>query len=94
MEALRDEAERLHLYRELAYERAVYDRRDEWKVYSSSEEPQRVLRPSVRWRRAAYVKVKGLCDRHGIKFATCKEGLYDCHTADDCRGIHLLDREK
>lgn len=92
VESLRDEAERLSFYRDLAYDRAMYDRRDEWEPYSSTEEP-RVLRPSEQWRRSIYLRVRELCDKYGIKFATCKEGLYDYHTADDCCGIYLLNRE-
>lgn len=94
VESLRDELARSYLYRELAYEKEVYDHQDEWEHYSSPEEPSRILRPSIRWRRAAYLRVKELCDRFGIKFVTCKEGLYDYHTAENCCGMHLLDKEK
>lgn len=94
VESLRDEPTRLSLYRELAYEKVIYDNQDEWESYSSSEEPLAILRPSIRWRRSTYLRVKELCDRFGIKFATCKEGLYDYHTAENCCGMHLLNEEK
>ncbi len=29
-------------------------------------------------------------EKHGIAFATCKEGLFDFHTASDCCGAYLL----
>lgn len=94
VESLREEASRLSLYRGLAHDGSIYDRRDEWEQYSSTEGPRGILRPSARWRVAAYSKIKELCDKRGIKFATCKEGLYEYHTAEDCCGMYLLDKEK
>jgi len=93
VESLRDEAERLGFYRGLAYDQTIYEHMNEWEPYSSAEEP-RVLRPSEQWRRSVYLRVKKFCDKYGIKFATCKEGLYDYHTADDCCGMYMLNGEK
>lgn len=94
VESLRDEPARLHLYRELAYEKAMYDSQDIWERYSSCGEPPKVVRPSAQWRREVYLRVKELCDKYEIKFATCKEGMYDYHTAEDCCGMYLLNKEK
>ena len=37
-----------------------------------------------------YVKLASELGRRGIRFASCKEGLFSLHTAPDCCGFYLL----
>lgn len=37
-----------------------------------------------------YLALSRELKRHGVTFATCKEGLFNFHTSDDCCGAHLL----
>lgn len=95
VEALRDEVSNWQLYQSIAYDGSIYQRESLWAPYSPSvETPSRVLRPSLSWRREAYVKVRDICVRFNIEFSTCKEGFYDYHTAKNCCGMHFMDRGK
>ncbi|MEM2026353.1 MAG: radical SAM protein [Candidatus Bathyarchaeia archaeon] len=91
VEALRDEVENMRIYRELAYEKSIYDNLSSWILYSPSiEAPSKILRPSVEWRLKAYMRTKSLCEKYNIEFSTCKEGFYNYHTAKNCCGMHYL----
>ncbi|MEM2539491.1 MAG: hypothetical protein QXN85_03405 [Candidatus Bathyarchaeia archaeon] len=91
VEALRDEVENMRIYRELAYEKSIYDNLSSWILYSPSiEAPSKILRPSVEWRLKAYIRTKSLCEKYNIEFSTCKEGFYNYHTAKNCCGMHYL----
>ena len=52
------------------------------------------MRPLMRVSRNLLEKIYTLfadkLGRHGIGFATCKEGLFRYHTAEDCCGVYLL----
>lgn len=56
------------------------------------------LRKVIYWRvnpqykREAFTQLSAICRNYGIDFATCKEGLFDLHTTDDCCGAHLDNR--
>jgi len=91
VEALRDEIKNLKIYEKLAYSKAAYDDLSAWLPYSPSVElPSKIIRPGIEWRIKVYAGVKSLCDKHGLEFSTCKEGLYDYHTARNCCGIHHI----
>ena len=49
-----------------------------------------VIRISTRVREEIYAIYKKYAEKMGIGFATCKEGLFKFHTADDCCGMYLL----
>lgn len=38
-------------------------------------------------------EAKDLCDRLGLTFATCREGMPELHTSPSCDGSHLIPRE-
>jgi DNA repair photolyase len=91
VEALRDDIENLKMYERLAYEKAVYKDLSAWSPYSPSIElPSKIIRPGIEWRIKVYAEVKSLCDKHGLEFSTCKEGLYNYHTAKNCCGMHYI----
>ncbi|MCX8170356.1 MAG: hypothetical protein N3E47_00065 [Candidatus Bathyarchaeota archaeon] len=95
VEALRDEMAKLQIYREIAYEKSVYDNLSLWLHYSPSVEvSSKIVRPSVEWRLKAYTNTKNLCEKHGLEFSTCKEGFYNYHTAKNCCGMHYLEDGK
>lgn len=92
VEALRDEMGNMSVYREIAYEKSIYDNLDLWLSYSPSVEvSSKVIRPSVEWRLKTYIKAKSLCEKYGLEFSTCKEGFYNYHTAKNCCGMHYLE---
>lgn len=92
IEALRDEAENIKIYKELAYEKSAYSNLGSWRSYSPSVEvSSKIVRPSVKWRLKAYMKTKSLCEKYGLEFSTCKEGFYNYHTANNCCGMHYLE---
>jgi len=49
-------------------------------------------RVSLRARLAEYIALAKALAKHGITFATCKEGLFALHTAKDCCGMYLFRR--
>lgn len=49
-----------------------------------------VSRVSLSIRERVYRILMQKLSRHGIAFATCKEGLFKLHTAPDCCGAYLL----
>jgi len=84
--------------KELNFVRKILKERNMWhevplESYGAKNESF-FLRPSILWRINAYKVIKRLCDKHGIKFATCKEGLYNLWTAEDCCGLYLLSSER
>jgi len=52
-----------------------------------------VLRFNLRTRLNEYRELSRELLKEGITFATCKEGLFELHTAPNCCGIHLLRSE-
>ncbi|MEM2960437.1 MAG: radical SAM protein [Candidatus Bathyarchaeia archaeon] len=95
VEALRDEVANLKIYENLAYDKELYEDCSAWVSYSPSVEvPSKIARPHIKWRFKVYEAVRNLCDKHGLEFSTCKEGLYNYHTAENCCGLHLLDGSK
>ncbi|RLE75384.1 MAG: hypothetical protein DRJ56_05825 [Thermoprotei archaeon] len=64
-----------------------------WEPYGSGASPF-FLRPGPEWRGPVYEAIRAACDRHGVAFATCKEGHYHLWTAADCCGIYMLDGER
>ena len=64
-----------------------------WESYGVREESF-FLKPSISRRHNVYRKLRQLCDKYSVKFATCKEGYYDLWTAEDCCGFYALDPEK
>jgi len=92
VEVLRDEVGNLKVYEDLAYDKSMYEDLNLWSSYSPSiEVPSKVVRPNLQWRVKVYSEIKGLCDRYGIEFSTCKEGLYNHHTAKNCCGMHYME---
>ncbi len=53
-----------------------------------------VVRISLRSRLRYYALLSRTLKQFGITFSTCKEGLFDIHTAPNCCGMHLLDRDR
>ena len=49
-----------------------------------------LLRFKLELRIREYVELAEALRREGITFATCKEGLFEIHTAPNCCGIHLI----
>lgn len=49
-----------------------------------------LLKPHLKARLPEYLTLRDLLRDHGISFATCKEGLFSLHTAEDCCGIYML----
>lgn len=95
VEVLRDEIENLKFYKELAYDKSIYENLDEWSSYSPSVEvPSKIIRPNIHWKTKIYSKIRELCIKYGLQFSTCKEGFYDYHTAPNCCGIHFIDSSK
>ena len=50
-----------------------------------------LLKPDLKARLPEYLTLRALLEDHGISFATCKEGLFSLHTAEDCCGIYMLE---
>jgi DNA repair photolyase len=91
VEALRDDIENLRIYEKLAYEKVAYEDLSTWSPYSPSVKlPSKIIRPGVEWKIKVYARVKSLCDKHRLEFSTCKEGLYNYHTARNCCGMHYI----
>lgn len=55
-----------------------------------SLEGENIVRPSLKARLREYLELREALRDRGIGFATCKEGLYGLHTAEDCCGLYLL----
>ena len=72
----RDEAERIGLIDEA--------------LEAYSLEGEGIVRPSLKARLGEYLELREALRDRGIGFATCKEGLYGLHTAEDCCGFYLL----
>ncbi|MEM4812661.1 MAG: radical SAM protein [Ignisphaera sp.] len=49
-----------------------------------------LVRISLHLLEKTYTMLSNELKKHGITFATCKEGLFDLHTASDCCGLYLL----
>ncbi len=95
VEALRDEIDNLKIFRDVAYDKRIYDSQDEWTTYSPSVQlPLRVVKPSVSWRLRVFTKLRELCDKHGLELSTCKEGFYYLHTARNCCGMHHIGQDR
>ena len=95
VEALRDEIENLRIFKEIAYDKSIYEDLNMWIPYSPSVQlPTKVVRPNVDWRLKVFEKVRELCVKYGLEFATCKEGFYHLHTAKNCCGIHYMNQAK
>jgi len=60
----------------------------EVEPYSFAEEG--LVRVDLATRLPEYVKLASELKRRGIRFASCKEGLFSLHTAPDCCGFYLL----
>ncbi len=52
-----------------------------------------VVRISLSKRFALYRALREALSSRGIAFATCKEGLFNLHTAPNCCGMHYLDED-
>jgi len=95
VEALRDEVGNLKVYEDLAYDKSIYKDLNAWSSYSPSVEvSSKVVRPNIQWRIKVYSEIKRICDKYGIEFSTCKEGLYEYHTAKNCCGMHYMENGK
>ncbi len=95
VEALRDEVENLKVFKEVAYDKSMYESSDKWTSYSPSVQlPTRIVRPCSEWKLRIFEKVKELCIKYGIEFSTCKEGFYHLHTAKNCCGMHFMSQNK
>ncbi|MBS7640682.1 MAG: radical SAM protein [Candidatus Bathyarchaeia archaeon] len=93
VEVLRDEKTNWHLYQKVAYNESIYRDQNIWTSYSpSTKVPSQILRPNVEWRRKVYLGIRDLCIKYGVEFSTCKEGFYNYHTAENCCGMHFLER--
>ncbi len=57
--------------------------------YSIVEEG-RILKLSLDSKLKWYVALRNALMREGISFSTCKEGLFELHTAPDCCGMYLF----
>ncbi|MCD6409725.1 MAG: radical SAM protein [Candidatus Verstraetearchaeota archaeon] len=60
----------------------------EVEPYSFADES--LVKVDLAARLSEYVKLASELERRGIRFATCKEGLFSLHTALDCCGFYLL----
>ncbi len=63
-----------------------------WEPYSLREVEglKPVSRICLSTRLASYLELARELRRVGIGFATCKEGLFHLHTAENCCGMHML----
>ena len=44
------------------------------------------------FRQELMLRVREACARHGISFASCREGFHHLHTSPSCDGSHLIKR--
>ena len=66
-----------------------------WESYALRNEKEgRLRRPPLKWRLETFKMIRDLSVKFNIDFTTCKEGLFNLHTARNCCGIHLLNGEK
>jgi len=73
--------------------RDVYD--SVWESYALEDGVEgRLRRPPLKWRLEIFKTIRDLAERFNIDFATCKEGLFNLHTAKNCCGIHLMNEGK
>lgn len=47
-------------------------------------------RPRMGYRLAGYKRIRAMASRRGLLFSTCREGLWDLHTAPNCCGVHFM----
>jgi DNA repair photolyase len=65
--------------------------RDLYAIPKGSSLSEKVVywRAEASYRRAKLTQLAEICSASHLDFATCKEGLYNLHTTDDCCGAHL-----
>ena len=64
----------------------------ELEPYSLREVPgaKPLVRPSLRVRLEEYSALRRALVKEGLRFATCKEGLFTLHTTPNCCGMHMF----
>lgn len=63
----------------------------EWEPYSFVT--PHIVKPPLYWRVEVLRHLTHLCRRCGLGLTTCKEGLYQFHTEENCCGLHYLSPE-
>ena len=55
-----------------------------WEYYPSASQK----RPKVKFRIKTLTNLAKICEKHNLKYSTCREGLYHLHTSPNCCGMH------
>ncbi len=78
----------------LIHELGINVSRADLEPYSFREDAEvHVLKFGLGVRLREYVRLARYLSNAGVGFATCKEGLFELHTAPNCCGMHLLKRD-
>ncbi len=88
VEYLRTDENALPFYEKIAIDKKPY--KSKWEYYGVGGE-KGPIKPPIEYRLRKIKVIGELARKKGLKFATCKEGLFSVHTAPDCCGFYLLE---